>query len=182
MRNEARRYVISFLVVLLVGVAYAQQSQEIETEDVALKDSQKNIQISDNTNDPKEDKKVEEKKEEAKPEAEATEPEAAAPAAEAAKSNARAFRATAYCLKGRTASGKRVRRGLIAADPRVLPLGTKVELTAGKYTGEYLVADTGGKVKGRKIDIWVPNCSEARKWGNRKVKLTVMSKPTRRKK
>ena len=42
------------------------------------------------------------------------------------KSNARSFRATAYCLKGRTASGGGVRRGIVAADPRVLPLGTKI--------------------------------------------------------
>lgn len=187
MRNEARRYVISFMVVLLVGVAYAQQSQTNEADDVALKDSQKNIQIS-NTNDPKESDKKEEKdgnekatvtKEDTEAKAEA-EAEAAAAAAEAKKSKARSFRATAYCLKGKTASGKRVKRGLIAADPRVLPLGTKVELTAGKYSGEYLVADTGGLVKGSKIDIWVPSCGEARRWGKRNVKLTVISKPTGR--
>ena len=189
MRNEARRYVISIMIVLLVGVAYAQQAQKIEKDEVALKDSQKNIQISDNTNDLKEDKKKSETDEESKisevsseienPEAEAA---TAAAEAEAKASKARSFRATAYCLKGKTASGKRVQRGLIAADPRVLPLGTKVELTAGKYSGEYLVADTGGKVKGSKIDIWVPNCGEARRWGNRNVKLTVISKPTGRRK
>lgn len=45
------------------------------------------------------------------------------------------FHATAYCLKGRTASGQYTRRGVIAADPRVLPIGTVVQIQAGRYTG-----------------------------------------------
>src|SRR5215467_15556952 len=48
-----------------------------------------------------------------------------------------AFVATAYCLKGRTAMGGGVRRGVIAADPRVLRLGSNVLLGAGSYTGHY---------------------------------------------
>jgi len=79
------------------------------------------------------------------------------------------FSATAYCLKGRTASGAGVRRGIVAADPRILPLGTRINLNAGAYSGSYLVADTGGAIKGRKLDIWVANCSEARRFGRRKV-------------
>lgn len=91
-------------------------------------------------------------------------------------SNARAFTATAYCLKGRTASGGSVRRGIVAADPRVLPLGTRISLNAGAYSGSYVVADTGGAVKGRKLDIWVPSCSEARRFGRRSVKVSVASR------
>jgi len=86
------------------------------------------------------------------------------------------FTATAYSLRGRTASGRFVTRGLIAADRRVLPLGTRVRIEAGSYTGEYLVADTGGAVRGRKIDIWVPNTGEAMKFGRRPVKLTVLTR------
>lgn len=82
-----------------------------------------------------------------------------------------AFTATAYCLKGKTASGGGVRRGIVAADPRILPLGTKINLNAGQYSGSYLVADTGGGVKGRKLDIWVPSCSEAKRFGRRTVKV-----------
>lgn len=81
----------------------------------------------------------------------------------------RAFSATAYCLKGRTASGSGVRKGIVAADPRVLPLGTRINLNAGGYSGSYVVADTGGAIKGRKLDIWVSNCSEARRFGRRTV-------------
>jgi len=82
-----------------------------------------------------------------------------------------AFSATAYCLSGRTAMGHGVRRGIIAADPRVLKLGSKVTINAGPYSGTYLVSDTGGAIKGKKIDIWVPNCSEARRFGRRSVQI-----------
>jgi 3D (Asp-Asp-Asp) domain-containing protein len=85
------------------------------------------------------------------------------------------YTATAYSLRGRTASGRPVSRGLIAADPSVLPLGTRVRVEAGSLTGEYVVADTGGAVKGRRIDIWTPTAREAMQFGRRAVKLTVLS-------
>ncbi len=81
------------------------------------------------------------------------------------------FSATAYCFSGRTAMGHAVRRGLIAADPRVLPLGSRVYVDAGPWSGTYLVSDTGGAIKGKKIDIWVPGCSEARRFGRRSVQI-----------
>ena len=88
--------------------------------------------------------------------------------------------ATAYSLKGRTASGRMVSRGLIAADPSVLPLGSRVRLEHPGYSGEYLVADTGGAIRGRRIDIWTPSTSEAMRFGRRTVKLTVLSYGARR--
>lgn len=84
------------------------------------------------------------------------------------------FMATAYALPGLTASGHAVRRGLIAAD-NYLPLGTRVRLDAGHYSGEYVVADRGGRVRGRTIDIWVPSNGEALRFGRRPVKLTILS-------
>ncbi len=89
------------------------------------------------------------------------------------------YTATAYSLYGRTASGRQVSKGLIAADPRVLPLGTRVRIDAGAYSGEYLVADTGGMVRGKRIDIWTPTSREAMRFGRRTVKLTVLSYPSR---
>jgi 3D (Asp-Asp-Asp) domain-containing protein len=83
--------------------------------------------------------------------------------------------ATAYSLRGRTASGRMVAKGLIAADPRHLPLGSRVRIEAGAYSGEYLVADTGGLVRGKRIDIWTPSSREAMRFGRRTVKLTVLS-------
>lgn len=86
------------------------------------------------------------------------------------------FTATAYSLRGRTASGRSPARGVIAADRRLLPIGTRVRLEAGQYSGEYVVADTGGSVRGRKIDIWVPNSGEAMRFGRRPVRLTVLTR------
>ena len=93
---------------------------------------------------------------------------------------ATSYVATAYSLPGRTASGRMVSRGLIAADPRLLPLGSRVRLEVPGYHGEYLVADTGGMIKGRRIDIWTPTSREAMKFGRRTVKLTVLSYPAKR--
>jgi 3D (Asp-Asp-Asp) domain-containing protein len=99
-----------------------------------------------------------------------------APAATATAITApQAYIATAYNLPGRTASGLRVAKGIIAADPRVLPIGTRVRLEAGPYSGEYLVADTGSAVRGRKIDVWVPTYREACRFGRRNIKLSVLS-------
>ena len=83
-------------------------------------------------------------------------PNAKTGAENSAPESAQRFTATAYALPGRTASGQSVRRGLIAAD-RSLPLGTRVRLDAGNYSGEYLVDDRGSRVRGRIIDIWVPS-------------------------
>ena len=87
----------------------------------------------------------------------------------------KSYVATAYSLRGRTASGRMVSKGLIAADPRHLPLGSRVRIDAGTYSGEYVVADTGGMVRGRRIDIWTPTSREAMRFGRRVVKLTVLS-------
>jgi 3D (Asp-Asp-Asp) domain-containing protein len=92
------------------------------------------------------------------------------------RSNARSFRATAYCLKGRTAVGSGVRRGIVAADPRVLPLGTRIYISAGKYSGTYTVTDTGGAIKGRILDLWVPNCGEAIRFGRRNISVSVLGR------
>jgi 3D (Asp-Asp-Asp) domain-containing protein len=86
------------------------------------------------------------------------------------------FHATAYCLKGRTASGETVRQGFVAADPKVLPLGTMVHIQAGRYTGVYKVADTGGSIKGRKIDIYVPSYQEAKLFGRQKIQVKVLGR------
>jgi 3D (Asp-Asp-Asp) domain-containing protein len=86
------------------------------------------------------------------------------------------FKATAYCLRGRTASGEKVRKGIIAADPRVLPLGSSITILRGPYAGDYLVADTGGRIKGKKIDIWMASCAEAIRFGHRSVFLRIPDK------
>ena len=90
------------------------------------------------------------------------------------------FHATAYCLKGRTASGVVAQSGVIAADPRVLPLGTVVHLRSGSYTGTYTVADTGSKIKGRRVDVFVNTHREAVQFGRRQVKIKIIGHGSRK--
>jgi 3D (Asp-Asp-Asp) domain-containing protein len=84
------------------------------------------------------------------------------------------FEATAYALRGITASGVYVRRGVIAADPRVIPLGSVVQISTPGYSGIYTVQDTGGKIKGKIVDLWMGSSREARIFGRRQIKLRVL--------
>jgi 3D (Asp-Asp-Asp) domain-containing protein len=86
------------------------------------------------------------------------------------------FNATAYCLTGYTAAGIATHRGMIAADPRILPLGSVVHILAGDYSGTYLVLDTGARIKGRRIDIYMPDRREAMSFGRRSVRVKVIGK------
>lgn len=87
------------------------------------------------------------------------------------------FHASAYAIQGRTRSGAKTSAGVLAADPRVLPLGTVVQVNAGKYSGVYTVHDTGGAIKGNRLDVWMPSTQEARRFGRRNVKLVVLRYP-----
>jgi 3D (Asp-Asp-Asp) domain-containing protein len=89
----------------------------------------------------------------------------------------RKFKASAYSIHGRTRSGTVTQPGTIAADTRVLPLGTVVQVNAGKYSGVYTVHDTGGAIKGNRLDVWLPSNKEARRFGRREVKLVVLKYP-----
>lgn len=86
------------------------------------------------------------------------------------------FEATAYCDLGITFSGVYVQRGIVAADPRVLPIGSVIEVSAGDYSGIYTVMDTGGVIKGEIIDIFMPDYEEAVQFGRQKVKIRIIRK------
>ena len=83
------------------------------------------------------------------------------------------FKVTHYCActictwgSGITASGKSVAEGMIASDWRVLPKGTKVYVrTRSGDIQEFIVEDTGGAIKGNKIDIYVPSHTRALQLG-----------------
>jgi 3D (Asp-Asp-Asp) domain-containing protein len=93
----------------------------------------------------------------------------------AARPRLMAFEATAYSIEGKTASGTRSRRGVVAADPDVLPLGSRIRVhDAGSYSGEYVVQDTGPAVQGREIDIYLANDAEAKRFGRRTVQVEVL--------
>ena len=88
-----------------------------------------------------------------------------------------AFVATAYSLHGKTSSGIVTRPGVVAADPRVLPLGSRIRVTgAGQYSGTYTVADTGSAIGGHRIDVYIPSHAEARRFGRRSVHVEVVQR------
>jgi 3D (Asp-Asp-Asp) domain-containing protein len=78
--------------------------------------------------------------------------------------------ATAYTLQGHTATGAPVGYGVVAVDPNVIPLGTR--MTIPGY-GEGVAADTGGAIQGAVIDLWFPTAAEAASWGRRTVTITL---------
>jgi 3D (Asp-Asp-Asp) domain-containing protein len=86
------------------------------------------------------------------------------------------FEATAYCKGKTTASGVGVRSGVAAADPALLPVGTVLNITtdATKYNGIYTVMDTGPKVQGRILDLYMWSCHEALAFGRKPVQVTVL--------
>jgi 3D (Asp-Asp-Asp) domain-containing protein len=86
------------------------------------------------------------------------------------------FTATAYCKGTTTASGVNVRTGIAAADPDLLPVGSviQVDRLGERYDGVYTVMDTGPKVHGRHIDIYMWSCHEALELGRRTMQLTVL--------
>lgn len=88
-----------------------------------------------------------------------------------------AMEASAYSEGGTTASGLPCRVGVVAVDPRVIPLGTKVyvETADGKYIyGTAIAADTGGAIKGNKIDLCVHTRAEAYRFGRRTVNVYIL--------
>jgi 3D (Asp-Asp-Asp) domain-containing protein len=78
--------------------------------------------------------------------------------------------AVAYHLKGRTASGLPVGVGVIAVDPTVIPLGTRVFVPG---YGSAVAADVGSAIKGAIIDLWMPSTAQALAWGRRTVTITI---------
>ncbi len=83
---------------------------------------------------------------------------------------------TAYCDSGVTRSGTTTREGIVAADPRVLPLGSIVRLQGlpPPYNRTYEVADTGRSVKGNDIDIFIADCDAAKQFGRQRGRAQVV--------
>ncbi len=86
------------------------------------------------------------------------------------------FTATAYCQTGITQSGVDTHSGIAAADPSELPVGSVVHIKThdGTYSGIYTVLDTGTKVRGRKVDLYMHDCREAQQFGKQPARVTVL--------
>jgi len=77
---------------------------------------------------------------------------------------------TGYSMSGHTATGLPVGFGVVAVDPAVIPLGTRLSIPG---YGEGVAADTGGAVQGMTIDLWFPTLARALAWGRRTVTITL---------
>ena len=103
---------------------------------------------------------------------------ASAPANSSKTLTMRATAYTAYCAgcSGITANGTDIRSNpnlkVIAVDPRVIPLGTRVWVEG---YGEAIAADTGGAIKGNKIDVFIPTEGQARQWGVKSVTVKILN-------
>lgn len=93
----------------------------------------------------------------------------------AAVAAARTFtaRITAYAHGTRTASGTPVRWGVVAVDPRVIPLGSRLLIDG--LDGVFIAEDIGGGVQGNHIDIYFPDRASAVRWGVQYRTVTVLS-------
>jgi 3D (Asp-Asp-Asp) domain-containing protein len=78
--------------------------------------------------------------------------------------------ATGYSLAGHTSTGLPVGYGVVAVDPAVIPLGTRLSIPG---YGEGVAADTGGAVSGYAIDLWFPTLADALAWGRRTVTISL---------
>jgi 3D (Asp-Asp-Asp) domain-containing protein len=87
--------------------------------------------------------------------------------------------ATAYCTTGTTYAGTRARRGIVAADPDVLPIGTVVRVDGlpKGFNRTHRVEDTGRAIKGREIDVFTPDCKVARWFGRREARVQIVRWP-----
>jgi peptidoglycan DL-endopeptidase CwlO len=97
-------------------------------------------------------------------------PAAAEPASTPATPGTLTVTATGYSLAGQTSTGLPVGRGVVAVDPAVIPLGTRISIPG---YGEGVAADTGSGVRGNVIDIWFPTMADALAWGRRTVTIAL---------
>lgn len=75
---------------------------------------------------------------------------------------------------GITASGKVASNGTIAVDRKVIPMGSKVRIEG--LAGVFRAEDTGGAIKGNRIDVWFPTHAEAKRFGVQKRKVYMRAK------
>ncbi|MBM4760991.1 LysM peptidoglycan-binding domain-containing protein [Bacillus sp. B15-48] len=98
-----------------------------------------------------------------------------APVEQAFIVTATAYTANCNGCSGITSTGVNLKANpdakVISVDPSVIPLGSKVHVEGYGYA---TAADTGGAIKGNKIDVFIPNHNDAIQWGRKQVKVTII--------
>jgi len=85
------------------------------------------------------------------------------------------FVVTCHTGKGVTASGRPSSREVVSVDPRVVPLGTRLVIEG---VGPRVAADTGGAIRGRRLDIWEPLAAACTRFGRRQLRVWQARSPT----
>ena len=102
--------------------------------------------------------------------------EAAAPSSKEITVEATAYTASCEGCSGITATGINLidnpNQKVISVDPSVIPLGSKVYVEG---YGEAIAGDTGGAIKGNKIDVFIPNKQDAINFGRKQLKVTILN-------
>jgi 3D (Asp-Asp-Asp) domain-containing protein len=78
------------------------------------------------------------------------------------------FEVTCHTGKGVTASGRPSSREIVSVDPQVVPLGTRLVIEG---VGPRVAADTGGSIRGRRLDIWEPSLAVCIRFGRRQLRV-----------
>jgi 3D (Asp-Asp-Asp) domain-containing protein len=78
------------------------------------------------------------------------------------------FQVSCHTGKGVTASGRPSSRETVSVDPRVVPLGTRLVIEG---VGMRVAADTGGRIRGRRLDIWEPSAATCTRFGRKQLRV-----------
>lgn len=81
------------------------------------------------------------------------------------------FTVTSYSLRGATFTGTRARRGVCAVDPRHVPLGSRLFIPG---YGIGIAEDTGKRIRGRRLDVWLPSRGAALRWGVQRLRVRLL--------
>ena len=98
------------------------------------------------------------------------------PVASAQTLNVRATHYCTACGGSKTATGRSARRPGLAVDPRVIPLGSRVYVPRH---GVLVADDTGRAIKGRRIDIRLTSRGGCSRWGVKRLRVRIVSRPKR---
>jgi 3D (Asp-Asp-Asp) domain-containing protein len=82
------------------------------------------------------------------------------------------FDATCYALQGHTATGASVSTSGVAVDPQVVPLGSKLAISG---VGVRVANDTGGAIRGNRLDVWEPSAGTCDQYGSQTVRVWTLS-------